>query len=192
MGYEIALGFPHYKLRSDLARIDGMGIGSFGISAGGTVANPYIKLRGNAGLFYSSANLPCSFDLHTASLLTNIYLLRPAKGRFHTFEPYALAGVSYQQISFYGNYLDAGATRNYSTTQEQFLGKNRSTQFLAGLGVEFQLENDQQQFIHLFMEAAYGFSLSAHSSRDVFDQTHITQPYTFRLGISFGKIKHLR
>ena len=83
MGYEIALGFPHYKLRSDLARIDGMGIGSF--------------------------------DLHTASLLTNIYLLRPAKGRFHTLEPYTLADV-----------------------------------------------------------------------------TPITQPYTVRLGISFGKIKTLR
>jgi len=192
MGYEIALGIPHYLLRSDLYQIDGMGIGSFGISAGGVLANPYAKVRATAGLFYSNANLPYSFDLLTGSLLTNLYLLRPAHARYRTFEPYLLSGIACQQISFYGNYLDNGTAKNYSTSQEPFLGKNLNTQLLTGLGVEYQFENNDHRFIHLFLEAAYGFALSTHSTRDVFDQTRITQPYTIRLGISFGKIKTTR
>jgi len=45
-----------------------------------------------------------------------------------------LAGLAYQHFTFYGNYPDAGALKNYSTSERLYPGKNLNTQFPAGRG----------------------------------------------------------
>ncbi|MBL0744449.1 hypothetical protein [Chryseolinea lacunae] len=189
LGYELALGRPIYTLKSNLTELNHLRVSNLGVIVGGVVANTFGKLKVNAGLYYSDASLPYSFDLFTGGLSAHAYLLRISSPKHHTVEPYFIGGISQQHIKFYGNYLDKNATRNFSTSEEQFLGKGITTQFNVGLGAEYQLENDHGDFIHLFAEVACGVPVAMHCTREVFDHTRIINPVSISIGISFGKIK---
>lgn len=189
LGYELALGRPIYTLKSDLSELNHLRVNNFGASVGGVVANKFVNLKGNAGLYYSDASLPYSFDLFTAGVSANVYLLRIGDARYHTVEPYFIGSISQQQIKFYGNYLGQNGTRNYSMSEEQFLGKEVTILFNVGLGAEYQLENDHGDFIHLFAEVACGVPFATRCTREVFNRTHIINPVSISAGISFGKIK---
>lgn len=188
LGYELALGTPIYTLKSDLGELNHLRVGNLGIIAGGVIANRFGKLRANVGMYYSDDNVPYSFDLFTGEIAANAYLLRIVHPKFHTVEPYFTGSISQHHIKFYGNYLDQGVIRNYSRSEEPFLGKSVTTQFNVGLGAEYQLENDDGDFIHLFIEVAYGIPFTTRCSREVFDRTHIINPFTINVGVSFGKI----
>lgn len=189
LGYELALGRPIYTLNSDLTDLDNLRVNNLGVIVGGVVANKSGKLKGNAGLYYSDASLPSSFDLLTGGISANVYLLRIGDAKYRTVEPYFIGSISQQHIKFYGNYLDQSGTRNNSTSKEQFLGKVVTTQFNVGLGAGYQLENVNGDFIHLFAEVAYGVPFATRCPREVFDRTHIINPVSIGIGISFGKIK---
>ncbi|MGE0590244.1 MAG: hypothetical protein AB7O48_16815 [Cyclobacteriaceae bacterium] len=189
LGYELALGRPIYTLKSDLTELNQLRVSNLGVIVGGVVANKFGKLKANAGLFYSDASLPYSFDLFTGGLSANVYLLRIGNQKYRSVEPYFIASVSQQHISFYGNYLDQIGTHNYSTSEEQFLGRGVTTQYNVGLGAEYQLENGQGDFIHLFAEVAYGVPFATRCNSEIFDRTRIINPVSVNVGISFGKIK---
>lgn len=189
LGYELALSRPMYTLKSDLGELNHLRVGSVGAIVGGVLANKIGKLKGNAGLYYSDATLPYSFDLLTATLSANVYLLRIANPRYHTMEPYFVGSISQQHVKFYGNYLDQNEISNYSTSEERFLGRAASTQFNVGLGAEYQLENDQGSFAHLFAEVVFGTPVASRCTREDFNRTRITNPVSISVGISFGKIK---
>lgn len=190
LGYELALGRPIYTLKSDLSELNNLRVSNLGVIVGGVAANKFGKLKVNGGLYYSDASLPYSFDLFTAGLSANVYLLRIGNPKYHTVEPYFICGVSQQHIKFYGHYLDQHqGKRNYSTSEEQFLGRGITTEFNVGLGAEYQLENDQGDFIHLFAEVTYGVPVATRCTREVFDRTRIINPVAINVGISFGKIK---
>jgi len=189
LGYELALGRPIYTLKSNLSELNHFRVSNLGVTAGGVAANKFGKLKVNAGLYYSDASLPYSFDLFTGGLSANVYLLRIGNPKYHTIEPYIIGGISQQHIKFYGNYLDENGTHNYSTSEEQFLGRGITTQFNVGLGAEHQLENDRGDFIHLFTEVAYGVPFATRSTREVFDRTHVINPISISVGINFGKLK---
>jgi hypothetical protein len=189
LGYELALGRPIYTLKSNLSELNHLPVSNLGVTAGGIAANKFGKLKVNAGLYYSDASLPYSFDLFTGGVSANVYLLRIGNPKYHTIEPYFIGSISQQRIKFYGNYLDENGTHNYSTSEEEFLGKVITTQFNVGLGAEYQLENDHGDFIHLFAEVACGVPVATQCTREVFDRTHITNPLSISVGISFGKIK---
>lgn len=190
LGYELALARPIYTLKSNISELDRLRVGNLGVIVGGVAANKFGKLNVHAGMYYSDASLPYSFDLFTGGLSVSMYLLRVGIPKYHTVEPYIIGGISQQHVKFYGNYLDENGKHNYSTSEEQFLGKGVTTQFNAGLGAEYQLENDEGNFIHLFAEVAFGVPVAMQGTRDVFDRTHITNPVSISVGISFGKIKH--
>lgn len=189
LGYELALGTPVYTLKSDLTELNNLRVSNLGVIVGGVAANKFGKLKVNAGLYYSDASLPYSFDLFTGGVSANVYLLRIGNARYRTVEPYFVGSITQQHIKFYGNYLDQNGTRNYSTSEEQFLGREITTQFNVGLGAEYQLENDHGDFIHLFAEVACGVPVATQCTREVFDRTHIINPVSISVGISFGKIK---
>ncbi len=189
LGYELALGRPGYTLKSDLTELNHLRVNNLGVIVGGVVANKYGKLKGNAGLYYSDASLPYSFDLFTAGVSAHVYLLRIGGAKYHTVEPYFIGGIFQHHIKFYGNYLDQNGIHNYSTSEEQFLGKEVTTQFNVGLGAEYQFENDYGDFIHLFTEVAYGVPFATRCTREIFSHTHIINPVSISIGISFGKIK---
>ena len=189
LGYELALGTPVYTLKSDLVQLNDLHVSNLGIIVGGVAANKFGKLKFNAGLYYSNASLPYSFDLFTGGLSANVYLLRIGDPKYHTVEPYFVGGMAQQHIKFYGNYINTNATSNYSISREQFQGKVVTTQFNVGLGAEYQLENDHGDFIHLFAEVTYGVPIATQCTREVFESTHIITPVSSSIGISFGKIK---
>jgi hypothetical protein len=189
LGYELALGTPVYTLKSDLTELNHLRVSNLGVIVGGVAANKFGKLKVNGGLYYSDASLPYSFDLYTVGLSANVYLLRMGNAKYHTVEPYFVGSITQQHIKFYGNYLDQNSPRNYSTSEEQFLGREVTTQFNVGLGAEYQLENDHGDFIHLFAEVACGVPVATQCTREVFDRTHIINPVSISVGISFGKIK---
>lgn len=190
LGYELALGRPIYTLKSDLSELNHLRVSNLGVIVGGVVANKFGKLKGNAGLYYSDASLPYSFDLFTMGLSANVYLLRFRDARYRPLQPYFAGGISQQHVKFYGNYLEQNGSHNYSTSEEPFLGRGATTQFNVGLGAEYQLENDRHDFIHLFAELTYGVPVAKRCTRDVFDGTHIINPFSINIGISFGKIKN--
>jgi hypothetical protein len=190
LGIEGSLGYIFHSLKSDIPKLNKLRVSYIGGTVGGVMANQLGKLKANVGLYYSDASTPYTFDLLTGNLSTNLYLLRIGKIKYHTLEPYVIGGVSLQQIKFYGMYLNDGTQQNYSISEEELLGKTRTTQFSAGLGAEFQLESDYGDFIHLFAEVVYGIPAADRSSREVFNQTHILNPVTISIGISLGKIRN--
>src|SRR5687768_3177659 len=68
LGYELALGTPAYTLKSDLSQLNHLRVSNLGVIVGGVAGNKFGKLKVNAGLYYSNASLPYSFDLFTGSL----------------------------------------------------------------------------------------------------------------------------
>lgn len=188
LGYELALGRPIYTLTSDLRELDHLRVGNVGVIVGGVAANKVGKLKVNAGMYYSDGSLPYTFDLSTAGVSANVYLLRIRDSKYHTAEPYFIGNISQQHVKFYGNYLNPDRARNYSTSEEQFLGRRITTQFNVGLGAEYQLEDDCGNFLHLFAEVTYGIPLETRCTREVFDRTHVINPFTVSVGVSFGKI----
>lgn len=189
LGYELGVGTATYTLKSDLTQLNNLRVGNLGFIVGGVVANEFGKLKGNAGFYYSDASVPYSFDLFTARLSANVYLLRLGGAQYHTVEPYFVGSIAQQHIKFYGSYLDQNSTHNYSVSEEQFLGREITTQVNAGFGAEYQLESDQGNFIHLFAEVTYGVPVAKRSTREVFNRTHIINPVAISVGICFGKIK---
>lgn len=190
LGIEGSFGYTYYELSSDISRLNKLRVSYLGGTVGGVMANPRGKLKANVGLYYSDASTPYTFDLLTGNLSANLYLLRMGQIRYHTLEPYVTGGVSLQRIKFFGTYLDDGSPKNYSTSEEELLGRTVTTQFNVGLGAEYQLESDEGGFIHLFVEVVYGIPAVMRSSREVFEHTHSINPVTLSVGISFGKIRH--
>lgn len=189
LGYEVSVGNNSNTLKSDIPQLNNLRVSYFGGTAGGVLANQLGKVKANVGLYYSEASTPYTFDLLSGNISANLYLLRLRQIKYHTLEPYIVGAVSLHQTKFYGRYLNESAQQNFSTSEEQLLGKVVGTQFNVGLGAEYQLENDQGDFIHLFAEVACGVPVATQCTREVFDRTHITNPVSISVGISFGKIK---
>lgn len=190
LGYEGSFGYTVHALNSNIPQLNKLRVAYIGGTAGGVMANQRGKLKANIGLYYSDDSTPYTFDLFTGSLSANLYLLRLGRIKYHTLEPYVKGGASLQQIKFFGTYLNTGAQQNFSTSEEELLGKTVTTQFTVGVGAEYQLESDYGDFIHLFAEVVYGIPGVVRSTREVLDQTYVINPVTICVGISFGKIRH--
>jgi hypothetical protein len=57
------------------------------------------------------------------------------------------------------------------------------------LGIEYQLENNNDLFIHLFAEVGYGFALASNASRRDFKGTAPTNLSSISIGINCGILK---
>lgn len=189
-GYEVAYSIRSYQINSNIEKIDGLQVIQEGVTLGAKWGTARTSVRGFAGLYYSSDAVPHSIDLIEAGFTGSYYLLRNKRAKFHTFEPYALFTMRYQQARFFGNYLNAEGESNMSTSEEKKLGCVGWISPAIGAGVEFQLENENRQFIHFFLEGKAGMPLKHFSSCDNFSKTNVETPYSFTLGVSFGKFKY--
>lgn len=187
-GYEIGIGVQSYSLKSNISRINNLNVLREGGYVGIKLANKRVALRANAGLYYSDASVGYSIDHLDGTVSGNIYLLRLGKAHPHTFEPYALVALSYQRAAFFGSYLETGPQNN-SYGNEHKLGSVRWYSGEVGAGVEFQLLNDNLQFLHFFAEAKCGMPISYSSSNADYSQTYISVPVAFTLGVTFGRIR---
>ncbi len=188
-GFEIALGFPSYTLQSSIPQLNHLQTTFIGSTLGGVFANQIGKVKANVGMFYSGSSVPYTIDMLQGGVSANLYLLRLKQIKFHSIEPYAAVGVSHQQAKFYGTYLDQGAYSNNSTADEPLLGRAGWTQMSIGTGVEFQLENDHYQCIHLFTELCYGVPFQFDRSKGPFAKTRNQNPWWISVGIHVGMSK---
>lgn len=195
LGGSLSLTVPQYVLKSSIAAINGMNVSYIGSNVGGVVANKIGKLKADVGLFYSNPSVPFNMEMTQASLSGSIYILRLANSNrpYHTFEPYTKLSVATQFTKFYGTYLPSQdgtpQSPNYSSTDQPLLNTSRINQVVAGVGVEYQLENCKNQFIHLFAEVTYGLLTTTKANNVAFNNTGITNPTTVSVGINFGIIK---
>jgi len=89
------------------------------------------------------------------------------------------------RMKYYGTYLDPNATNNYSTDNLPYLGKSDWISGSIGVGFEYQLENENLKFIHLFAQTTYGLMGKPVSADKAFTQTISSSRLSYSLGINF-------
>src|SRR5260221_2398627 len=188
-GFEITLGFPTYTLQSSIPQLNRLEATFIGSTLGGVVANQHGKVKANLGMYYSGSSVPYTINMLQGGISGSIYLLRLKQVRFHTIEPYATVGVSHQQAKFFGTSLHQDVYTNASVTTEPLLGRAGWTQLSVGTGLEFQLVNDNHQFVHLFVESCYGIPFQFDRSQGEFANTRNRNPWGITLGVNFGVSK---
>lgn len=190
LGYELAASAPSHRLSSNIPQLQDLKIAYTGLRIGGVMATHWAKYKATAGLHYSNASVPHSFDLLTAGLSAQVYLLRMGKvKRPHSFEPYFTTGLQQAKTNYFGTYALADRATNYSKAKETRQGSTYSTQLTTGAGIEYQLENANRSFIHFFSEINYGLPVYGAASSDRFEQTEIRSTWAINLGINFGIAK---
>jgi hypothetical protein len=189
-GLELSMGFPNYLLKSNIAQLNGLHVNYIGTNVGTVLANPFGKVKANIGAYWSEPSVPYTMNMLQGGISGSIYLLRLKKVKYHSFEPYVVAGLVFQQTKYYGTYLlNAENASNYSAGNQPVVGKTGYSQLNAGLGVEYQLVNDDNQFIHVFTELSYGMPLFWSASNQSLSGTRASNPATISMGINFGICK---
>jgi len=194
LGAGASVSYTQSTLQSSIDRLDKLPLNFLGTNVEGMLGTPIGKVKANAGIFYSGASVPYTIDMYQGGLSGTIYLLRLTKITYHTFEPYFTAGVSYQEAQVYGSNLissdrDANESANYSTTDPPLAGKVFNTQLNLGAGIEYQLENDRDKFIHLFAEMTLGVPVHCSVSNHAFEGTRVLRPVNISIGAHFGIFK---
>jgi hypothetical protein len=135
LGFDVSMGAPQYRIASNIDVLNDLHVSYFGGMAGGVIANPIGKIKSGIGIYYSGENVPYTFDLITANISANLYLLRIKQVRYHTVEPYLVGSASQMKNKFYGYYLsDPSAKINRSISKDPYIGSVISTQLLIGAG----------------------------------------------------------
>jgi hypothetical protein len=190
LGCDVSIGAPRYRINSTIEALHNSSVNYFGGIVSGVLANPIGKIKGGIGLYYSGDNVPHTFVMPMANLSVNLYLLRIKEVKYHTWEPYIFAGVSQMESKLYGYYLqEPSAKINYSVSQDPYYGSIMSTHLLVGTGVEYQVENDTRNFIHLYAEISYGKNARTRVTRDALSNSAIPNSLWVTVGMSFGKFK---
>lgn len=189
-GFGLSLSVPTQTLKSNIPQLNGLKVNFIGSNIGGMIANKHGKLKANFGTYYSGSSVPYEIDMIRGNISANIYLLRLTEVvKAHLFEPYAVFGVSEQVSKFHGDFFSNDTQNSSNPTSQPLAGKVNSIRMNVGAGVELQLENDYQKFVHLFAEVTYGSPLSSSSSNKEFSQTKVMNAITFNVGINFGIVK---
>jgi hypothetical protein len=187
-GYEVALGITSLSLESDIHQLNGLTIPFIGGRLGGMLSGTRGKLKLYGGLYYPDSTVPYDFDLLEGGFTTNVYFLRLKKKKYHTIEPYATADINHKLVKYYGTYLTDESEPRKSSAVDDLLGKTNHTQIRFGAGFEFQLENNDHKFIHLFVEGGLGTELIRTSSDNHFTNTGIADQVWIAVGVDFGNI----
>ncbi|MBI1769738.1 MAG: hypothetical protein HY015_05870 [Bacteroidetes bacterium] len=185
-GLELSLGTPHYRLQSNVAQLKNLRTSYLGANIGGVYVNSRNKVKVMFGLFGSDDSVPYPIDLMQGGASWSLYLLPARDGKAHLFEPYVVVGANFLRSRFYGNYLNPDITTNYSSTNAPYLGQSAWVFGNVGLGVEYQMENEAFKFIHLFMQATYGFQGISMFSGKAFSQTVALGSVSYSFGINFA------
>lgn len=188
-GLDISMGAPRFNVKSNIIAIKNLSVDCIGGSIGGVLANPVGKLKGSIGIYYSDDNVPYTFDMVTANLSVNVYLLRLKQVKYHTVEPYAFAGLTQLKTSLFGSYVPETANGNMSTGNAPYIAAINSSQLVIGTGVEFQLESDNHDFIHMYAEAGYGHMFRSAGTSNKVSGTSIPNTLYITIGLSLGKFK---
>jgi len=193
VGGELSLTHYQYSLKSKIGELSKLPVSFLGTNIGGVWGNPIRKTKANAGLYYSDASVPYTIEMVQASISTSVYFLRLKKVKYHTVEPYASIGLTFQKNTYRGNYLSTdqnnNPTQSSSSSDAPLLGRTNHELVNAALGVEYQLESPNYLFVHLFAEVGYSFAVASGSTRKDFNGTSPTNLSSFSIGVSFGTFR---
>jgi hypothetical protein len=185
-GIEVSVASPHFVLHSNIAQLDGLRTSCTGFNVGGVMTNGFSKIKLTAGMSTSNGNVPYPVDLIRGGASWNVYLLRiGGQRRVHALEPYLTVGASLTRMKYYGTYLDPNATNNYSTDNLPYLGKSDYITVGIGAGIEYQLENENLKFIHLFAQTSHGLINKSLSTDKPFAQTTSSGKLSYSVGVNF-------
>ncbi|MBX7126348.1 MAG: hypothetical protein K1X47_11710 [Cyclobacteriaceae bacterium] len=181
-GYEVSTSIPLYTIQSNIPLYNGLK-GSFnGVNLGYLLTSDYYKVKALAGMFYAGSSFQQTIINFNGGVAANFYLLRLAGSDLRTFEPYITSGATRQQFNFYGGSIFND--NNQSVSEERYLGNVSSWQASVGIGSEFQLENDLNQFVHFFAEIKYNAAFGNAASTKALNGTSFQPAFTFTLGIN--------
>jgi len=187
MGFEATFGVRSFQLNSSISEINQMPVVEEGGSLGLIFGNDLLKAKIRAaGFYYSASSVPRTVDLFETEALVNFYPLEYFRKGENALDIYLIAGVSMDNIKFYGHYLAGdGEKINYSTTNEPYVGKLAQINATGGIGFEYQLPV-QYDFVHLFAEAKYGAPLKSGTDSEPFKNTSVKNFTSISVGVSFG------
>lgn len=190
-GYEVSFAMQQHSLRSSVQKLNNLAVSELGVRVGAKLSSARAGLKGYGGIYYSGGDVPYSIDMLDAGIVGSLYFLRLRKIAYHSLEPYAVAGMAYQGARFYGSYLNDVMTNN-SVGEGPFLGNVSWLQAMGGIGVEYQFESANLNFMHFFAEVRFGVPFLFHASIDEFSETQTSNATSLSFGVSFGKFKNLR
>ncbi len=187
MGFEASFGVRSFEIKSSIPQLNSMPVVQEGGSLGVLFGNDFLRAKVRvAGFYYSSASVPRTVDLFESEGFVNFYPLNYIRSGENALDVYLIAGISMDNIKFYGHYLTAeGEKVNYSTSSEPYLGKISQLNATGGLGLEYKLPT-QAGFIHLFGEAKYGSPFQSGTDSESFKNTSIRNFTSISVGVSFG------
>ncbi|MFN8342308.1 MAG: hypothetical protein U0V64_11620 [Cyclobacteriaceae bacterium] len=176
-GYEVSTSIPLYTIQSNIPLYNGLK-GSFnGVNLGYLLASDYYKVKALAGMFYAGSSFQQTIINFNGGVAANFYLFGSLEVTSTLLNPTA-SGATRQQFNFYGGSIFND--NNQSVSEERYLGNVSSWQASVGIGSEFQLENDLNQFVHFFAEikynAAFGNAASAKRSMALPSNLHSLSP----------------
>lgn len=191
LGFEGTFGVRSFTLSSDIAQLDQLNVVQEGGNAG--IVYGVAGLRGKlrlAGFYYSSAQTSRTINGFETEGLVNFYPLELGKYTSGSkVQPYILGGATYNNIKFFGHYLNENDKPiNYSDPREPKLGAISVVNLSVGAGMEWKLVDDYN-FVHLFGELKYGIPVVQNASNAAFANTTVAKYMAVNVGVAFGMFR---
>lgn len=187
LGFGGSFGVRSQKVAgSNFSEISSMPIVQEGGSGTIVFGKRAVRMKAEAGFYFSSANVLHTTDLVELATSANFYPLEIISGGANLVEPYFTAGISRSKQKFHGFYhMDESQAMNYSVTVEPHVGNLINTQATVGAGTEFHLRDDHS-FVHIFAEAKYAKVLNTKSTI-LMTETGLSDQIMVNIGIVFGR-----
>lgn len=188
-GFDVSFGTKNSMISSNISQINEMSLWTEGGSAGVITGNSILRAKLDVGFYYSSASVAYTIDQFQSSASANFYPLGFIKNHRGALSPYFMGGLTYDKFKFAGRYLDGdGASINYSTVADKYIGQVNQVNINTGLGVEYKLI-DRYDFFHLYAEVKYGMPVSYSTKTSAFSETKSGNQMMISVGVRFGVFK---
>lgn len=149
---------------------------------GMVLGNDAVRLNvGIFGYYEATRGVTGTTSLYESSLKVSVY---PLSEKDCFVQPYFTTGLSYDRFHF-GGYLEGEpGTINYSRTTLPHLGKVKEVNTLAGVGLEFNVLNDDN-FVRFFTEVNVGHNVSSNGT-GAFSGAQSGRSIVATMGVRFG------
>jgi hypothetical protein len=124
-----------------------------------------------------------------AGMSANLFFLRLYKKVPSTIEPYVSISSKAVRSSFFGCDFENNSPANRSVSDGALFGRIVSWQAFVGIGAEYQMRNERNQFLNFFGEVRYGQSIHNYRSIAALEQTGTRSATSCAFGVSFGMFR---
>lgn len=188
-GFNVAFGSHHSIIDSDIEEINTKQLLQLGGSVGFLYGNSKVTSHVTGGYFSSLQNTPGTLDRYALAARVKVFPLSWLSQRSRVLNPYLTTGISYDNLRFYGYYInrEPGVT-NWSQAEAPYLGSINQVNAGVGAGLSVALY-EEFDFVRLYSEVWYGNNLSARSSDPAFSHTTLKNQMQINLGLTFGVVR---